>query len=101
MVDYPFGRYPFEAYNETNDRYYTKTNLTTQGVGIMYKKDFNKWSDLYFWTKWRLRNKRKREEAEKVKTQQTDSITDKTAMVRLSAIFSKCFCVRSSNTFLK
>ena len=67
-----------KAYNETNDRYYTKTNLTTQGVGIMYKKDFNKWSDLYFWNKWRLRNKRKREEAEKVKPQQTDSITDKT-----------------------
>ena len=73
------GDIRLKAYNETNDRYYTKTNLTTQGVGIMYKKDFNKWSDLYFWNKWRLRNKRKREEAEKVKTHQTDSITDKTA----------------------
>ena len=73
------GDIRLKAYNETNDRYYTKTNLTTQGVGIMYKKDFNKWSDLYFWNKWRLRNKRKREEAEKVKLQQTDSITDKTA----------------------
>ena len=73
------GDIRLKAYNETNDRYYTKTNLTTQGVGIMYKKDFNKWSDLYFWNKWRLRNKRKREEAEKVKPQQTDSITDKTA----------------------
>ena len=73
------GDMRLKAYNETNDRYYTKTNLTTQGVGIMYKKDFNKWSDLYFWNKWRLRNKRKREEAEKVKPQQTDSITDKTA----------------------
>ncbi len=72
------GDIRLKAYNETNDRYYTKTNLTTQGVGIMYKKDFNKWSDLYFWNKWRLRNKRKREEAEKVKPQQTDSITDKT-----------------------
>ena len=65
------GDIRLKAYNETNDRYYTKTNLTTQGVGIMYKKDFNKWSDLYFWNKWRLRNKRKREEAEKVKPQQT------------------------------
>ena len=72
------GDIRLKAYNETNDRYYTKTNLTTQGVGIMYKKDFNKWRDLYFWNKWRLRNKRKREEAEKVKPQQTDSITDKT-----------------------
>ena len=36
------GDIRLKAYNETNDRYYTKTNLTTQGVGIMYKKDFNK-----------------------------------------------------------
>ena len=65
------GDIRLKAYNETNDRYYTKTNLTTQGVGIMYKKDFNKWSDLFFWNKWKLRNKRKQEEQSK---QQTDSI---------------------------
>lgn len=64
------GDVRLKAYNETNDRYYTKTNLTTQGVGIMYKKDFEKWSDLFFWNKWMLRNKRKREEAEKAKEQQ-------------------------------
>ena len=65
------GDIRLKAYNETNDRYYTKTNLTTQGVGIMYKKDFNKWSDLFFWNKWKLRNKRQQEEKSK---QQTDSI---------------------------
>ncbi len=65
------GDIRLKAYNETNDRYYTRTNLTTQGVGIMYKKDFNKWSDLFFWNKWKLRNKRKQEEKSK---QQTDSI---------------------------
>ena len=65
------GDIRLKAYNETNDRYYTKTNLTTQGVGIMYKKDFNKWSDLFFWNKCKLRNKRKQEEKSK---QQTDSI---------------------------
>ena len=54
------GDIRLKAYNETNDRYYTKTNLTTQGVGIMYKKDFNKWSDLFFWNKWKIRNKRER-----------------------------------------
>ena len=37
----------------------------------MYKKDFNKWSELFFWNKWKLRNKRKLEEKNK---QQTDSI---------------------------
>ena len=72
-----------DDYKETNDRYYTKTNLTTQGVGIMYKKDFNKWSDLFFWNKWKLRNKRKREETEKVQQQQTDSIADDKAKSEL------------------
>ena len=66
------GDVRLKAYNETNDRYYTKTNLTTQGVGIMYKKDFNKWSDLFFWNKKKLRNKRKREEENR---QKTDSIS--------------------------
>lgn len=50
------GDVRLKAYNETNDRYYTKTNLTTQGIGIMYKKDFNKWSELLFWNKWKVRN---------------------------------------------
>lgn len=67
------GDIRLKAYNETNDRYYTKTNLTTQGIGIMYKKDFNKWNELFFWNKWKLRNlKRKVEKKEEV--QKTDSI---------------------------
>ena len=71
------GDIRLKAYNETNDRYYTKTNLTTQGVGIMYKKDFNKWSDLFFWNKWKIRNKREREKSEKDGQQPTDSIITK------------------------
>lgn len=70
------GDIRLKAYNETNDRYYARTNLTTQGVGIMYKKDFNKWSDLFFWNKWKIRNLRKREETIKVQRQQMDSITN-------------------------
>ncbi|WP_294628412.1 translocation/assembly module TamB domain-containing protein [uncultured Bacteroides sp.] len=65
------GDIRLKAYNETNDRYYTKTNLTTQGVGIMYKKDFNKWSDLFF-GKWKLRNKRKQEEKARQQTDTTE-----------------------------
>ena len=42
------GDIRLKAYNETNDRYYTRTNLTTQGIGIIFKKDFNKWSELLF-----------------------------------------------------
>ena len=35
------GDIRLKAYNETNDRYYTRTNLTTQGIGIIFKRDFN------------------------------------------------------------
>lgn len=41
------GEWRLKGYNQTNDRYFTKTTLTTQGVGIMYKKDFDKWTDLF------------------------------------------------------
>ncbi len=49
------GDIRLKANNETNDRYYTKTNLTTQGIGIVFKKDFNKWNELLFWNKWKLK----------------------------------------------
>lgn len=55
------GNIRLKAYNETNDRYFTRTNLTTQGIGIIFKKDFDKWAELLFWKKWKLkylRNKR-------------------------------------------
>ena len=48
------GDIRLKAYNETNDRYYTRTNLTTQGIGIIFKKDFNRWKELMFWNKWKL-----------------------------------------------
>ena len=40
------GSVALKAYSETNDRYFTKTSLTTQGVGILLKKDFSSWKDL-------------------------------------------------------
>lgn len=66
------GDIRLKAYNETNDRYYTKTNLTTQGIGIIFKKDFNKWNELLFWNKWKLK-RLKRKQAEK-NTSAPDSI---------------------------
>lgn len=30
-----------KIYNKTNDRYFTKTSLNTQGVGLLFQKDFN------------------------------------------------------------
>lgn len=41
------GSVSLKAYNETNDRYFTKSSLTTQGIGFIMKKDFNSWWDLF------------------------------------------------------
>ena len=43
------GEFRLRGYNQTNDRYFTKSTLTTQGIGFIYKKDFNKWNDLFLW----------------------------------------------------
>ncbi len=42
------GSVSLKAYNETNDRYFTKTSLTTQGIGVLLKKDFSTMRDLFF-----------------------------------------------------
>lgn len=41
------GNLSLKAYSETNDRYFTKTALTTQGIGIKVKKDFNTLRELF------------------------------------------------------
>ena len=41
------GNVSLKAYSETNDRYFTKTALTTQGIGIVLKKDFNTFAELF------------------------------------------------------
>ena len=43
------GDFRIRGYNQTNDRYFTKSTLTTQGIGFIYKKDFDKWSELFRW----------------------------------------------------
>lgn len=43
------GDFRLKGYNQTNDRYFTKSTLTTQGVGIMYNKDFSNWRELIDW----------------------------------------------------
>jgi hypothetical protein len=43
------GEFRLRGYNQTNDRYFTKSTLTTQGIGFIYKKDFDKWTDLFLW----------------------------------------------------
>ena len=38
---YPNGNLALKVYNQTNDRYFTRSSLNTQGIGIIMKKDFN------------------------------------------------------------
>ena len=41
------GGVRLKAYSETNDRYFTKSALSTQGLGIQIQKDFNRFKDLF------------------------------------------------------
>ena len=43
----PNGNLALKVYNQTNDRYFTKSSLNTQGIGIIMKKDFNGLNDLF------------------------------------------------------
>ena len=43
----PNGNLALKVYNQTNDRYVTKSSLNTQGVGIIMKKDFTTLRDLF------------------------------------------------------
>ena len=44
---YPNGNLALKVYNQTNDRYFTRSSLNTQGVGLIMKKDFNGLGDLF------------------------------------------------------
>lgn len=54
------GDWRLRGYNQTNDRYYLKSTLTTQGIGIMYRKDFTKWNDLFKWALWWKKDDKKK-----------------------------------------
>ena len=44
---YPNGNLALKVYNQTNDRYFTKSSLNTQGIGLIMKKDFNGLRDFF------------------------------------------------------
>lgn len=48
----PRGGWSLRAYSETNNRYFSRTSLTTQGLGVQFKHDFDSFFDF-------LRRKRK------------------------------------------
>lgn len=43
----PSGTLSLKAYSQTNDRYFTKTALTTQGIGLRVHKDFSSLRELF------------------------------------------------------
>lgn len=49
----PSGNLSVHVYNQTNDRYFTRNSLNTQGLGFIIKKDFDTWRSLF-----RLRKKK-------------------------------------------
>ncbi len=44
---FPNGNFSVHVYNQTNDRYFTRNSLNTQGVGFILKKDFGSLRDLF------------------------------------------------------
>ena len=44
---HPNGNLALKVYNQTNDRYFTRSSLNTQGIGLIMKKDFNNLGDLF------------------------------------------------------
>lgn len=44
---FPNGNLSVRMYNQTNDRYFTKNSLNTQGIGLIIKRDFNGLGDLF------------------------------------------------------
>lgn len=54
---FPNGNLALKVYNQTNDRYFTRSSLNTQGIGIILKKDFDGFSDFFSIRKKRAKNK--------------------------------------------
>ena len=44
---YPSGNLALKVYNQTNDRYFTRSSLNTQGIGLILKKDFGSLGELF------------------------------------------------------
>ena len=56
------GNISLKAYNQANDRYFVQSSMNTQGIGIQFKKDFNRLSDLFLWLLPRKTEKDKQED---------------------------------------
>ena len=47
----PSGNTAIKVYNQTNDRYFTRSSLNTQGIGLILKKDFSTLKELFSFKK--------------------------------------------------
>lgn len=63
------GNIRLRAYSKTNDRYLSRTNLTTQGIGILFRRDFTYWKELLFWRN--IRARRQAKQAQKAASEAT------------------------------
>lgn len=59
---FPNGNLSIRMYNQTNDRYFTKNSLNTQGIGLIMKKDFNGLWDLFGFKKKKKENNNTKKE---------------------------------------
>lgn len=71
----PDGNLAVKVYNQTNDRYFTRNSLNTQGIGLIIKKDFNNLGELFGKKKKKDRNKKQKQaqQAEAVQTKQPET----------------------------
>ncbi len=56
---FPSGNVAIKVYNQTNDRYFTRSSLNTQGLGIIMKKDFNKFKEIFSRQKQQKKSKKR------------------------------------------
>lgn len=63
----PKGTFSLKAYSKTNDRYFSKTNLTTQGAGFLYRFEFDDWR---WWRKKEEVDNTQEEEEEEATTEE-------------------------------
>lgn len=54
------GNFSVRVYNQTNDRYFTRNSLNTQGVGFILKKDFGSLRELFSFGNRKKKNKTKK-----------------------------------------
>jgi hypothetical protein len=66
----PKYNWNIKAYSKTNDRYFSKTDLTTQGIGTSILLEFDSWK---WWGK-KKENKKENKKVDEKKSDETDEV---------------------------